>query len=205
MAATGEAVDEARAVKPAGGEHPQVGPSELADLGLLVPAAEVVDEELHPVADAEHRDPELEELPVEGRGSGRVDRRRPAGEDQAPGSPAGDLGGPDVVGQELGEHPALAHPAGDQLRVLPAVVEHDDLGCGDRPPGHPADGVLDPRLGQPGQRPGGIRRRQGRRDLPRRVEPDGDPVVHGREHARPRRIAARIPRRHDGEAAAASH
>ena len=31
----------------------------------------------------------------------------------------------DVVGEQLAEDPAVAHPAGDQLRVLPAVVEHD--------------------------------------------------------------------------------
>jgi hypothetical protein len=32
-----------------------------------------------------------------------------------------------VVGQQLGEHPALAHPAGDQLRVLAAEVQNYDF------------------------------------------------------------------------------
>ena len=32
-----------------------------------------------------------------------------------------------MVRQQLGEDPELAHPPGDQLRVLPAVVEDDDL------------------------------------------------------------------------------
>ena len=32
-----------------------------------------------------------------------------------------------VVGQQLGEDAALADPPRDQLRVLPAVVEDDDL------------------------------------------------------------------------------
>ena len=32
-----------------------------------------------------------------------------------------------MVRQQLGEHPELAHAPGDQLRVLAAVVEDDDL------------------------------------------------------------------------------
>jgi hypothetical protein len=36
-----------------------------------------------------------------------------------------------VVGQQLAEDPALADPAGDQLRVLATVVEDDDLVRGD--------------------------------------------------------------------------
>ena len=39
----------------------------------------------------------------------------------------GDLGRPDVVGQQLGEHAALAHAPRDQLRVLAAVVEDHHL------------------------------------------------------------------------------
>ena len=40
---------------------------------------------------------------------------------------------PDVVRQQLAEHAALAHAAGDQLRVLAAVVEDHDLVGRDRP------------------------------------------------------------------------
>ena len=57
----------------------------------------------------------------------RVHRRGAAGEDQALRLAPADLLDADVVRQQLAEHAALAHAARDQLRVLPAVVEHDDL------------------------------------------------------------------------------
>ena len=47
--------------------HGQVRAPELADLGLLDASAERVDEKLHPVADAEHRNAELEQPPIERR------------------------------------------------------------------------------------------------------------------------------------------
>ena len=40
------------------------------------------------------------------------------------------LGGRVVVRHELGVHPALAHAARDELRVLRAEVEHEDRRCG---------------------------------------------------------------------------
>ncbi len=80
-AATGEAVEEASAVKPGGGANTvsrwdiqqvcsrgvpassrpvladrQLGAAELAHLGALDPAAELARQQLHPVTDAEHRD-----------------------------------------------------------------------------------------------------------------------------------------------------
>ncbi len=55
----------------------------LPHLGALDLAAEVEREQLHAVTDAEHRDPELEQLAIELRRVRRVDRRGPAGEDQA--------------------------------------------------------------------------------------------------------------------------
>ena len=51
----------------------------------------------------------------------------PPDEDQPLGLAPPDLLGADVVGQQLAEDAALAHAARDQLRVLPAVVEDDDL------------------------------------------------------------------------------
>ena len=60
----------------------QLRAAELADLGALDLAAEVEREQLHAVADAQHRDPELEQLPVQPRRAVGVDRRRAAGEDQ---------------------------------------------------------------------------------------------------------------------------
>ena len=53
--------------------------------------------------------------------AGPPDRIRPFG------LRARDLVGADVVRQQLGEDAALAHAARDQLRVLAAVVEDDDL------------------------------------------------------------------------------
>ena len=105
----------------------ELGAAELADLGALDAPAELQRDELHPVTDAEHRYPELEQLRIElGRVVG-VDRRRAAGEDQALRLAPGHLLGADVMRQQLAEHPALAHPARDELRILPAVVEDDDL------------------------------------------------------------------------------
>ena len=61
-----------------------------------------------------------------------VDRRRAAGEDQPLRLAPRDLLGADVMGQQLAEDAALAHAARDELRVLPAVVEDDDLVDGAR-------------------------------------------------------------------------
>ena len=83
--------------------------------------------ELHAVADAQHRDPELEQLRVEARRPVRVHRGGAAGEDQPLGVALADLLRPDMVRQQLAEDAALAHAPRDQLRVLPAVVEDDDL------------------------------------------------------------------------------
>ena len=157
-AATGEAVEEASSVKPSGGAldavamghpagllerqpgeqpaglaHAQLRAAELADLGGLDDAAERLREQLHAVTDAEHRDAELEQRRVELRGARRVDRGRPAGEDQALRRAARDLGDVDVRVQQLGEHAALAHAARDQLRVLAAEVDDQHLvGAGAR-------------------------------------------------------------------------
>ena len=107
--------------------------AELADLGALDPPAERQHERLHAVADAEHGDPELEQLRIQPRRALRVHGGGAAGEDQALRVAAADLLDADVVRQQLGEDAALAHAAGDQLRVLPAVVEDDDLVGRDRP------------------------------------------------------------------------
>ena len=100
---------------------------ELADLGALDAAAQRQREQLHPVADAQHRDPQLEQLPLQARGALGVHRRRAAGQDQALGPPPRDLLDEDMVGQQLAEHPALADAPRDELGVLAAIVEDDDL------------------------------------------------------------------------------
>ena len=43
----------------------ELGAAELADLGALDPAAELGRQQLHAVADAQHRDAELEQLGIE--------------------------------------------------------------------------------------------------------------------------------------------
>ncbi len=151
-AATGEAVDEASATKPGGGSntvsrcdiqqvcsagrpgeqpaglaHLQLGAPELPDVGALDAAAELARDQLHPVADAQHRDAELEQRRVEVRRALGVHGRGAAGQDQSlrlalrHGLHAG------VMRQQLGEDAQLAHAPRDQLRVLPAVVEDDDF------------------------------------------------------------------------------
>src|SRR5215211_4915790 len=52
---------------------------------------------------------------------------RPPGEDQAEGLAPEDLLERRVVGQQLREDAALAHPPSDELRVLAAEVEHEHL------------------------------------------------------------------------------
>ena len=110
-----------------GSRHGQLRAPELPHLGALDLAAEGEHERLHAVTDAEHRDPELQQLRIEPRRALGVDGGRAAGEDQALRPAPAHLLHAHVVGQQLGEHAALAHAARDQLRVLPAVVEDDDL------------------------------------------------------------------------------
>src|SRR2546421_8862917 len=100
---------------------------ELADRGPLHPAAQLEHHRLHAVADAEHRDPELEQLAREpGRALG-IDRRRAAREDQPAWRARPDLLQGHGVRQELAEYAALAHPPRDQLGVLASEVEYEHL------------------------------------------------------------------------------
>ena len=69
----------------------ELGAAELARLGALDPAAELEHHRLHPVTDAEHRDPELEQLAAQPRRALGVDRRRAAGEHQRARRPLADL------------------------------------------------------------------------------------------------------------------
>ena len=111
--------------------HREVGAAEFPHLRLLDPPAELVHEQLHPVADAEHRDPELQQAALQARGIRRVHRRGATGEDDPAGTARGDLLQRHVVGHQFREHPALPHPPRDQLRVLTAVVDdHHRIHCG---------------------------------------------------------------------------
>jgi hypothetical protein len=99
--------------------------AELGDAGSLDGAAELERHQLHPVADAERRDPELEDRRVDARRLVRVNRRRSAAEDERVWVSRADLLGRDVVPDELGVDATFARAPRDQLRVLPAEVEHE--------------------------------------------------------------------------------
>ena len=166
----------------------QLGPAELTALGALDATAEGLDHHLHAVTDPEDRDPELEELGPQRRRPLLVDRGGASGEDERPRVAEPDPVDVGVVRKQLREDAALAEAARDQLRVLAAEVEHEDLlaidsdraglasrgvdhGSIDRP-------LLRERLG--GCRPGahvalvvGDRDRVGDGGLPVRAHPDG--------------------------------
>src|SRR5829696_755032 len=107
--------------------HGELRATELPRLGELDAAPKVVGHHLHPVADAEHRNVETEQLGAQPRGPLGVHGGRAPGEDQAEGLAPEDLLERRVVGQQLREDAALAHPPSDELRVLAAEVEHEHL------------------------------------------------------------------------------
>src|SRR6266511_84408 len=88
-------------------------------------APELLSHQLHPVADAERGDAELEQLRIDTRRAFRVHRRRAAAQDQrervARANPIRSNGVPD----QLRIDAAFAHPPRDQLRVLPAEVDDE--------------------------------------------------------------------------------
>ena len=97
-------------------------------------ATELLRYQLGAVADAEDRDPEVVDARIEVGGALHVDRLGTTGEDDGGRGAPGDLLGGDGVGHDLGVHPCLAHPPGDELCVLGAEVhhEHDLVGGVDR-------------------------------------------------------------------------
>ena len=110
----------------AGAGHRHLGPAVLAPLVGADRAAQLLGYQLGPVADAEDRYAEVVDGGVEGRRALDVHRGRATAEDHA-GGPAGrDLGRGDRRGHDLAVHLALAHPPGDQLRVLGPEVHHQD-------------------------------------------------------------------------------
>ena len=87
--------------------------------------------ELQPVADAEDRHAQLEDLRIDHRRAGLLDAVGAAGEDDALGPEGADLLERHRAGMELAIDVQLADPAGDQLRVLRPEVEDQDLFCMD--------------------------------------------------------------------------
>src|SRR5215213_3747670 len=105
----------------------QMAAPELPGRRLLHSAAELVDHQLHPVTDAEHRNAELEQLLAERRGALGIDRGRAAREHQALRPAFLYPLERRVVRQQLAEDPALADAPRDQLGVLAAEVEDENL------------------------------------------------------------------------------
>src|SRR4051812_3106438 len=164
----------------------ELAAAELPGRRLLDAAAQLVDHQLHPVTDAQHRDPEVEELLAERRGAVGIDRGRAAGEHKALRPAFLDPLEWSVVREQLAEDSALTDATGDQLRVLAAEVEDEDLlgGLGRCGPldlaelrlgaGNGSLGNMDPSLGVVGSgagRFGHPRRRQPRQPWRARWSP----------------------------------
>ncbi len=105
--------------------HFQLGPAVLAGAGAGHGATERLRHRLEAVADAEHRDTQVEQRGVQlgstvgvhtGGSTGEHDRLRVLRLDLL------DTGG---VRDDLGIHPRLPHPPGDELRVLRSEVDHE--------------------------------------------------------------------------------
>ncbi len=99
--------------------------AELRDAGALDAPAEVLRHQLHPVADPQGRNPQLEDAGIDLRRALGVHRGRPAGEDERERVPCRELVGRDAVWDELRVDAALPDPARDQLRVLAAAVQNE--------------------------------------------------------------------------------
>src|ERR1017187_8974182 len=94
--------------------------------GNDVAAGEMIGE-LQAVADAQDGNAQIEEFRIAGRRPRFVNAGRPAREDDAASlQPAYPLGG-DVGADELAEDVLLAHPPGNELGVLRAEVEDQDV------------------------------------------------------------------------------
>jgi hypothetical protein len=102
----------------------------LLPLTRLDGAAKGLDEELHPVADAENVGArvggEVEEPLREGRGAEGMDRVGPAREDDGARAEALEGGERRRAGDAEGEDPELPDAAGDEMGVLRTEVEDED-------------------------------------------------------------------------------
>ena len=87
-------------------------------------------EELMAVADAEDRHAEIVDRPIDRRAGRRGDARRPARDDDPARAP--EVGGGTVDVGHDGVNAQLANAAGDEVAVLAARVEDDDLVHGQR-------------------------------------------------------------------------
>jgi len=82
--------------------------------------------QLHPVADAEHRQRARQDVLWQCRGTRVVHAARPSRKDKPPWVQRRDSLGRGIPGQQLGIDVALAHATHDELAVLRAIVKYDD-------------------------------------------------------------------------------
>ena len=101
-------------------------PAELRAVRAFDAASEVARHQLHPVTDAEHGHAQAEDPRIGLRRTLRVDRGRPAREDERERPPRGDRRRGGRVMDELRVDAALADAPRDQLRVLAAEVDDED-------------------------------------------------------------------------------
>ena len=102
----------------------QFGPAVFAGAGAGHGSAKRLGHRLEAVADAEHRQAEVEQRGIQLRGALGVDTGRAAGQHDGLRVLGLDLLDGRGVRDDLGVHPRLADPASDQLRVLRAEVDH---------------------------------------------------------------------------------
>ena len=103
------------------------GGAEFAVVAGFDQAAELHRHGLHAVADAEHRHLQREHFLGRARRTGFGGRFRTTGQDDALRRERGDVGRVVVPGPDLAVHAGLADAAGDQLGVLRAEIEDEDL------------------------------------------------------------------------------
>ena len=89
-------------------------------------AAESLRHQLVAVADAEHRNTEVEDRRVNLRASRLVDARRTTRKDDARGVPRSQFCRRQIVRDDLGIDVRLTYAPGDELRVLRAQVDDED-------------------------------------------------------------------------------
>ena len=111
------------------GNNFHLGVAVLAFLALLDASPELMGHHLHPVADAEHGDAELPDAGVALRRFAYVHTGGPAAEDDPARFQRRERCRGCVVAQDLGEHLAFADAPGDDLCVLRAEVQNNDLFC----------------------------------------------------------------------------
>ncbi len=96
----------------------------FAGAGMGDGPAECLRHGLKSIADAEHRETKVEQRGIKLRSAVGIDTCRSAGKHDCQRITSLDLLDSGGVRDDLGKNPRFPHPAGDQLRVLRAEVDH---------------------------------------------------------------------------------